>query len=182
MARNIHYHSRRAEGEHSEKILGQIKSKTNWTDSKLCISRSGVKARFRSPTPFNFLDSNTLLSLGLVPSPVSSFPRQVFHDSGISSILESPRQSSSSHLHEMASLGLRSGTPLTRVWPQWLSLGVEGNSTTLSCILDSKIRTTWLKLPSSTAWWGWSLTPSFKYIFTSFLVFDGFLNSLHSFP
>ena len=47
---------------------------------------SDVKKLFRSPTPFSFVDCSTLLSLGLVPLPVSSSPQQVSHDSGISNI------------------------------------------------------------------------------------------------
>jgi hypothetical protein len=63
--------------------------KTSGANSKLCVSMSDVKALFRSPTPF-CVDSNTLLSLGLVPLPVSSFSQQIFHDSGNSNILGPP--------------------------------------------------------------------------------------------
>ena len=46
-----------------------------------------VKALFRSPTPFSFVDCNTLLSLELFPFPVSGSPQQVSHESGIFNIL-----------------------------------------------------------------------------------------------
>lgn len=64
---------------------------------------------------------------------------------------------SPSQLHTMASLDHHAGTPLMSVWPQLLSLAAAGDSTTLSCILDSKAKTMWLKLPSSTAWWAGTL-------------------------
>ena len=58
-----------------------------------------VKVLFRAPTPFSFVDCSTLLSLGLVPLPVSRHPPwQVSHVSGISNILDSPRQSSSNFI------------------------------------------------------------------------------------
>ena len=41
---------------------------------------------------FIFVDCNKLLSPGLVPLPVSSFPQHVSHGSGIFNIFESPRQ------------------------------------------------------------------------------------------
>ena len=41
---------------------------------------------------FIFVDCNKLLSLGLVPLPVSRFPQQIVHGSGISNILGSPRK------------------------------------------------------------------------------------------
>ena len=111
----IHYHFQVYGKEHSKEILDQSKTKNQFENSKLCISMSDVKMFFRSPTPFSFVDCNTLLSLGLVPLPVSSSPWQVSHGSGISNILGSPRQSRL-HLHSfstMASLGLHAGTPLT---------------------------------------------------------------------
>jgi hypothetical protein len=44
---------------------------------------SNVKSLCISPTPFIFIDCNKHLSLGLVLLPVSSFPQQVSHSSGI---------------------------------------------------------------------------------------------------
>ena len=40
---------------------------------------SEVKMFFRSPTPFYIVNCNTLLSLGMIPLPVSIFPWQVSH-------------------------------------------------------------------------------------------------------
>lgn len=45
----------------------------------------------------------------------------------------------------------------THTWPQWLSLATKGDSVTRFCILDSKVRTTWSKLPSSAACWDWNM-------------------------
>jgi len=74
------------------------RQKTSMTNSKLCISVSYVKALIRCPIPFISVDYNRLLSLGLVPLLVSSFPQKISQDSGISSILGSPRKSRL-HLH-----------------------------------------------------------------------------------
>ena len=54
----------------------------SWCQSSLQISKSF----------FIFVDCNKLLSPGLVPLPVSSFPQEIAHSSGIWNILESPRQ------------------------------------------------------------------------------------------
>jgi hypothetical protein len=81
---------------------------------------SDVKALFRSPTPFIFVAWNTLLSLGLVPLPISSFPWQASHHFKVSNILGSQHNPGSpSQLHTMASLGLHAGTrvPLTMPGP-----------------------------------------------------------------
>jgi hypothetical protein len=48
----------------------------------------------------------------------------------------------------MTSLYLHLGT---QAWPQLLSLAAEEDSTTTFCGLDSKARTLWLELPSSSA-------------------------------
>jgi hypothetical protein len=77
---------------HSGGILNQRKTKTSWANSKLCISMPDVKMVFRSPTPFSFVDCYTTLSLCVVPHPISSFPWQISHSSGISNVLASPRQ------------------------------------------------------------------------------------------
>ena len=68
------------------KYWTKARLKTSWANSKLCISMSDVKALFSSLIPFSFVDCNTLLSLGLVPLSVSSFPWQVSHNSGIYNI------------------------------------------------------------------------------------------------
>jgi hypothetical protein len=65
-------------------------SKTSWENFKLCISMSDVKALFRSPTLFSFIECNTLL-FGLVPPPVSVFSWQVSHSPDISNVLGSSR-------------------------------------------------------------------------------------------
>ena len=71
MAQDIHYHSKTQGREHSEEVLDESKTKKEL--GKLCISMSDVKELFRSPTPFSFVDYNTLLSLGLVSLLVSKY-------------------------------------------------------------------------------------------------------------
>lgn len=105
MARNIHYHPERKERVHGEEVLYQSKIKAN------------VKALFRTPTPPSAVDGNTLLSLGLVPSPACGSPWQVHHSSGVPNALRSPVQSRG-HLHTTASPGVHAGPPLTRAWLQ----------------------------------------------------------------
>lgn len=117
MAQDIHYHPKRVEREHGGKYWAKARPKTSWTNSKLCISTSDDKTLFRPPTPFSFVDCHTLLSLGLVPLPVSSSPQQVSHSSGIPQHLGVSKaiQASLSQLHAVASLGLHAGTFLTRL-------------------------------------------------------------------
>ena len=52
------------------KYWTKARPKTSWANSKLCISMSDVKMLFRSPTPFSFVDCNTLLPPGLIEYPV----------------------------------------------------------------------------------------------------------------
>lgn len=86
--------------------------------SKLCISMSDIQVFFRPFTPSGFVDCHRLVSLGLVPLPVSTFPWQVPHSSGISNIVGSPVKSRlhSHSSHNGLSLGLHAGTPLTHAW------------------------------------------------------------------
>lgn len=158
MARNIHYHPERKERVPSEEVLYQSKIKAN------------VKALFRTPTPPSAVDGNMLLSLGLVPSPACGSPWQVHHSSGVPNALRSPVQSRG-HLHTTASPGVHAGPPLAS----------EANSTPIFCILYSKVRTTWPKLSSSSADWGWNLNPSLNCIYISFASLMGFLCCV-SFP
>ena len=80
MAQDPYYHSKMQGREQSEEILDQSKTKTSWTNSKLCLSMSDVKARFRTPTSFSFVACNTFLPPGLVSLPVNNFSQQVSHD------------------------------------------------------------------------------------------------------
>jgi hypothetical protein len=90
---------------------------------------SDVKAFFRSPTPFSFVDCNILLSLGLVPFFVSSFPQQVFEAALASSTFWGHQHylDSSPRFHTMFSLALHAETLLSHSWPQQLSI-VTGDS------------------------------------------------------
>lgn len=124
-----------------------------WANSRLCIAVSDVKALFRSPTPFIFVDCNTLLALGLVPFPVSSLPWQVSHSSGISNILGSPKQSRL-HLYSFTQ------------WLLWASMQehpwhTPGLSGFLSCrgrFCNPFNLSLIPKLPSSGACWGWNMS------------------------
>ena len=78
-------------GNPVRKYWTKVRLKTNRSDSKYCISMSDIKGLFTSPTPFSLVDYNTLLSLGLVPHPVSSSLWQVCHDSGISTSWALPK-------------------------------------------------------------------------------------------
>lgn len=79
------------EQEHREEILNQASPKPVGLTPNF-ISMSPVKALFRSPTPLCCVDYNILLTLVLVPFPVSNSPHQVSQGSGFSSILGCPRQ------------------------------------------------------------------------------------------
>jgi hypothetical protein len=113
MAPNTHYHSKREEREQREKILSQ-RPKPSRANSKFYISMSDIKVLFRSPT-LNFVDYNTLLSLGLVSHTVCSSPRQVSHGSGWH--LQHLRVSNAIQLHAMTFRGLHAGTVLSNCWP-----------------------------------------------------------------
>lgn len=70
----------------------------------------------------------------------------------------------------VTSLYLQAGTPLTHALPQWFLLVKENYSVTHSSVLDSKSKTTWLKVSSSAACWEnnmtlcW-ITPSLTFCF-----------------
>lgn len=89
MSQNILCYAKREKWEH-RKYWAKTNLKTSWGNSKVWISTTDVKALFRSPTPFSFVDCSTLLSLGLLPHPVSRFLRLVYHDSGIANIMGFP--------------------------------------------------------------------------------------------
>lgn len=89
MSRNIHCCAIREKWE-LRRYWTKTSLKTSWANSKLGISTADAKVLFRSPTLFSFVENSTLLSLGLVPLSVSSFPQPVSHDSGISNITGVP--------------------------------------------------------------------------------------------
>ena len=64
MAQEIQYHSKHRERRIVRKYWTKARWKTNWANSKLCISMSLVKMLFRSPTPFSFVYYNILFLLG----------------------------------------------------------------------------------------------------------------------
>lgn len=88
-----HYHSKIKEREHTKEMMNKSKTKTTWTNSKLCISMSDVNMFFRYSNSFNVIDYKTLLSHGLFSYQKFNIPWYVFHDSGISNILFSTKQS-----------------------------------------------------------------------------------------
>lgn len=94
------------------------------------------------------LTTNTLLSLGLVPLFVSSFPEQA-----LVSLTSWGLQGNICFTFTVSHNSLSSchaGTTLPHNWPQRLSLGIKGDPIVPS-IFDSKARAMWPKLPSSAA-------------------------------
>jgi hypothetical protein len=65
-------HSKQEEMVHSEEILEQSKTKKPEGKTPNSVSTFCAKMVLRSPTPPSFIDCSTLLSLELVPHPVSS--------------------------------------------------------------------------------------------------------------
>lgn len=87
MAQDTHYRSKGKRGGIEKKFsTKQVGLTPNF------ISMSPVKALFRSPTPSCCVDYNILLTLVLVPLPVSNSPHQLSQSSGFSNILGCPRQ------------------------------------------------------------------------------------------
>jgi hypothetical protein len=114
----MHHHSKSHGRKPSEEILGQSKTKTQLGNSTLCVSMFDITVFFKTPTPFSFVDCNTLpLSwAGSTPCSQLSLARDP-------EILDSPRQSRL-HLHsftEVVSLGLHAGTLLKHSWGWQLS-------------------------------------------------------------
>jgi hypothetical protein len=61
MTLNLHYHSQREERKNSREYQTSERLKNRRTYYKFYISMSSVKAFFRSPKPFSFVDYNILL-------------------------------------------------------------------------------------------------------------------------
>lgn len=124
------------------------------------------KVLFRSPTPYSFVDYNMHLSLGLISTPVYN-SWEVFHDSGVCSILGSPTQSS---FHTVSFLGIHAGTSLIVCLASAAFLSFRGrlhNPFLVSLTLKPDPRDwSYSFLP---AWWGWNLLSLFNYI-CSFLL------------
>lgn len=123
---------------------------------------------FRSPTYFSFVDYNMLLSVGIFPLLVRSFPCQASPASldfeGIPGFNFTAPHNSFSQLHKMAFLRLHPGIPLQAT--NLISatfLNLRGR------FLDSNVRIPWWKLPNSPVCRGWNIAPLFNYIFTHFL-------------
>jgi hypothetical protein len=103
---------------------------------------------FRSPTYFSFVDYNMLLSVGIFPLLVRSFPCQASPASldfeGIPGFNFTAPHNSFSQLHKMAFLRLHPGIPLQAT--NLISatfLNLRGR------FLDSNVRIPWWKLPNS---------------------------------
>jgi len=149
------------------KYWTKARPKTSRANSKFCLSISDIKAVFRCPTLFSFVDCSILLSWsGSIQSALfvtypmtlpSTTPWGLQHNLGFTL--------------EASGYGLP-GFPcrdtLTHAWPQRPQKDIPkpliGTSLTLSCILDFKARTTWPKLPSSSVCWGWNMAPSLKFL------------------
>lgn len=91
MAQEIHYLMERK----NESIVRKhcTKASSAGQNTRRSIPMSNVKMFFRFPTPFMFIDYNTLISLELVLFLISNVSWQVCLSSGILNILGIPRQS-----------------------------------------------------------------------------------------
>lgn len=151
----MYYHSRVESTELKE-------SKTSWANSKLWISISHDKVLFRCPTASSFVDSNILLSLGLVPLPVVASMAVIpglwnpLHH-GISKVIPT----SHSQLLAMAYLGFHEALALLYPRPQWLYLFLDDGCKTPFFYSKAR-RTTCPKLSSSPACWNWNKVASFS--------------------
>jgi hypothetical protein len=103
----------------SKKILNESKEfqkilKPSKENSKFCIFKSDNIILFLSPTLFSFVDCSILLSLGLSPHLVFSFPQEVAHDTGYLQYLWFSKaiQDLPLQIHSMILAGLNCGTPL----------------------------------------------------------------------
>jgi hypothetical protein len=141
MAQNRLCIMRGRKGSLVRKHWTKARPETRWASSRLCISRSDVKAAFRSPTPFSFVDCSTLVSLGLVVYEVCIL-LGMYHTTLASSTSWGLQQDPcfTFTASGMAFLGLRSGTQLTPAWPQHLSLSRREIPQPLSCLFNSKAR------------------------------------------
>jgi hypothetical protein len=129
------------------KYWTKAKLKASMENSKVCISRSDVKALFRPPTLFSFADCSTLLSLRLFLHLVNSFPQKTSHNLGIS-----------------------------RIWPHLAFLSLQRKITQPFFVsLTLKPESCGAKVAKFCCLLGWNLAPSFKYIFYQLSVFHGFL-------
>lgn len=122
----------------------------------------------------SYLQLLLVLLTGIVAQSVSSSLWRVSCDSGISNILHVQIRASLSELSESSFRDTRD----TRI-ASAAFLSHRGRFyIPIFCNLDTNNRTTCLNIPSSLAFWGCKMTLLFKYIFTSFLFFSGFLHSL----
>ena len=140
--RNTYTHTHTHTQNIMKKYWTRTRPKTSGTNSKFCLSTSDIKALFKSPNSYSFVDWNILLSLGLVSPPSCSPPWQASHNSDISRIFGSPI----TDLHTVwASMqGHPWHTPGLRSFPQpWRKI-----PQTLSSILVSKAKKLiWPTLP-----------------------------------
>lgn len=168
----MHHHSQREERKGSIVRKYKARWKTSSSDLKLCISMPDDNMLFSTLNPFIFADCNMLLSLHLLLCPFLSSPWQLFHDSGISKILESALKFrlylqsftlgplwASMQQHPWHTPGLSSFMKPRREIPQpfLISLILKPNhmakAEKVFCLC-----------------WGWNMAHSFKHIFISFLV------------
>lgn len=106
---------------------------------------------------FDLLTATTLLSLGLVPDLLCSFPWHISHNSGISDILGSPVKSRLYH-HSLSNGLHRPPCRHTRHTPDTCLGDFLGHGRRLHNLfivsLTLKTEPFGLKLPNSAAWWG----------------------------
>lgn len=97
----------------------KTRRKTSWVNSKLCVFTSDVKVLFRSPTPLVLLTENHSSLLGCLHDSFGQLSSAnvpwLWHPEHLGD--SNTTQASPAHLHSMASLGFREGTPLIHSRP-----------------------------------------------------------------
>jgi hypothetical protein len=94
MAQNTYYHFKREKRRHIvRKYWTKARPRPTGKILNLAISVSNLKVLFISSSSISFVDYNTLLSLGLVLLPISSFPWQDptvshFHHLGVCKVIQ----------------------------------------------------------------------------------------------
>ena len=89
MAQDIYYHSRRDEREHNEDILDPNRNENKQGKHHIIHFHSRWWSTIQNCKSYSFVDCNTCLLAWFRTMSAALF-RQLFHNSGISNILESP--------------------------------------------------------------------------------------------
>lgn len=169
-----HHHYKRDKRGTLKKSSTKARRKTIRANMKFC-----VKILLKPQTPFRFVSCNILLSLVLVPHLVCSSGFREWHCHLQHLENSSTTQAGFTFKASWNSLSrppCRHTTDTCLAKVAFCTCGGRFHNH-FFYILAFKVRTTWLKLPSSAACWGWNLSPRFKYILYQ-LSLVGFLHCL----